>query len=79
VVRISDPLPFMGISSGIQVLTVTAIEGRTLMRAVAILEAAHDLVSAKDVDHDGVDELTDALCLAPPAIRELVENGLTVS
>ena len=72
--RVTDPLPFFGIESGIKVLRPTAAEAKVLLRAAQILEKGHDLIAELDPDHQDCDSLSDALCMAPPAIRELCEG-----
>lgn len=72
--RIADPLPFFGIPSGLEEISFTKAEKATLLRAVAILEDAHDLLAERDPDHSENEDLADALCMAPPAIRALLEG-----
>ena len=77
--KIIDPAPYFGIDFGMRTLVVTKRERATLLRAVAILERGHDLVDDWNPDHQGdYEDLGDALCTAPPAIRRLVEEGIAL-
>jgi len=77
--KISDPARYFGIDSGLRTLTVTAREKATLLRAAEILERGHDVINAWNPDHQGdYEDLGDALCTAPPAIRRLVEEGIAL-
>lgn len=74
--KIIDPMPFLGIDSGMRRLVVTKAEAATLLRAVAILERGHAIVTDWNPDHQGdYEDLGDALCTGPVAIRHLVEEG----
>lgn len=78
--RIADPMPFLGIDSGLRTLTVTKAEAATLLRAAAILDRGHDLIDHLNPDHQGDGEyIGDALCMAPIAIRALVTEGFDVT
>ena len=75
--KIIDPMSFFGIDSGMRRLVVTKAEAATLLRAVAILERGHALVTDRNPDHQGESEdLGDALCTGPGAIRRLAEEGI---
>ena len=78
--KIIDPISMFGIDSGMRSLVVSPAERTALLRAVAILERAHGIVDGLNPDHQGNDEdIGDALCLAPSAIRTLATEGLDVS
>lgn len=77
--KIDDPVRFFGMDSGVRVLRTTSRESAVLLRAVEILERGYDLVEAFDRDRLVQDEeVAEALCLGPAAIRRLVEEGLTL-
>jgi len=77
--KIVDPMPFMGKSSGMKSLVVTRQERAILLRAVAILEAGHALLDDRDPNHQGDgDDISAALCTAPDAIRQLATVGLAL-
>lgn len=75
--RIIDPANYFGIDSGMRKLVVTKTEQATLLRAVAILERGHELIDHMNPDHQGdYEDLGDALCTGPAAIRRLAEEGI---
>lgn len=78
--KVIDPAGSFGIDSGSRQLVVTKTERATLLRAVAILERGHDLLSAvAGEDHQGdYEDANEALCLGPTAIRRLAEEGLAI-
>ena len=73
---IVDPIPFFGIDSGMRTMRVTKAEAATLLRAAAILERGHRLLTAYNPDHQGDYEgANEALCLGPQALRDLATDG----
>lgn len=74
--QIVDPMPFLGLDSGMRRLKVSKAEAATLLRAATITERAHDIIVGEL--GDGHYDLPDAvdLCLAGPALRELANGGV---
>lgn len=73
--RIVDPMPFLGIDSGMRVLRASTTEAATLRRAIAILERAHDQLTDYDPDHQDYPDVD--LCTAPDTLRALID-GITL-
>ena len=68
--QIIDPIPFLGIDSGMRRLTVTKAEAAALLRAAALVDRAHDLVEG--ALGDGHFEMDGAnLCETPECLRTI--------
>src|SRR5207249_3761487 len=70
--RIIDPMPFMGIDSGLRILRVSKVEQTTLLRAAVIVENAHAVLT--DHEGDGHYNLEASLCITPDDLRALAEG-----
>ena len=70
--KIINPIAWAGEDLGDRQLVVSARERAILLRAADILERGHALIDARNPDHQGdYEDLGDALCMAPTAIRNL--------
>lgn len=72
--RIVDPIPMMGLDSGMRRVVVSEREAVTLRAAAKIVDAAHALIV--DALGDGHYDLPDAndLCLAGESLRHLADG-----
>jgi hypothetical protein len=72
--QIVDPMPFLGVDSGLRELRVTKAEAAALQRAALILDLAHDRIADELGDgHYDLDELT-GLCGAGDMLRSIADG-----
>lgn len=72
--RVIDPIPFMGLDSGLRRVAVSARDAATLRAAAAIADRAHDLLVSELGDgHYDLPDNAD-LCTAGDSLRRLADG-----
>jgi hypothetical protein len=67
-----DPMPFMGMASGLVEVRLTNAERITLRRAQDILDRLRDLRGQKDYDED---EMNVDIAMASYTLQQLADEG----